>query len=326
MRRFSVFFSSASVFLASPCHAQSATIEPVGEVCPDRCPDRHAVFFIHGIYGNGQTFTNGSFDWPKALPREVEWQRSGEGPIRKASIDVYRIDYQTALFAWARKDIASLDEVTDALFEQLYGRSLSGLIPRRDYLSVGFIAHSLGGNVAASYLHTVKSEIGHGERARHSFLITLGTPVGGSQIANIGSVLKTLVGMQDPLLESLKKDNTFLRMLQKWRRSEDIKAMRLSCRHVGLFIAIEGKPTNGFVEVVSSESARATVKDFASEVRVFDTYDHSRIAKPSGTDDPLYQWVNGVIQKGVSTAENWDGRTRCKPVGNGYLGPIGRPH
>ena len=226
------------------------------------------------------------------------------------------------MFAWARKDIASLDEVTDAVFEKLYGRALNGLIPQRDYLSVGFIAHSLGGNVAASYLHTVKSEIGHGERARHSFLITLGTPVGGSQIANIGSILKSLVGMQDPLLRSLEKDNTFLRMLQKWRRSEDIKATRLSCREVGLYIAIEGKPMSGFMEVVSAESARATVEDFAREVKVFNDYDHSRIAKPSGSDDILYQWVNGVIQKRVSAVENWVERTRCTPMGDGYLGPI----
>ena len=88
MLRFSGLGFFACMLLATPCDAQPVTVEPVGEVCQGRCTDRHAVFFIHGIYGNGQTFTNGSFDWPQVLPREVEWQRFGEGPIRKARLDV----------------------------------------------------------------------------------------------------------------------------------------------------------------------------------------------------------------------------------------------
>jgi hypothetical protein len=69
----------------------------------------------------------------------------------------------------------------------------------------------LGGNVATSYLHTVKTERGHDQRARHSFIITLGTPTDGADISAVGLLAKKFLVMDDPLLTSLNTDNTFLR-------------------------------------------------------------------------------------------------------------------
>jgi hypothetical protein len=41
-----------------------------------------------------------------------------------------------------------------------------GFVTSRGYRSVGFIAHSLGGNVITAYIHSVKSELGHSARAQ----------------------------------------------------------------------------------------------------------------------------------------------------------------
>jgi hypothetical protein len=80
-------------------------IERVRVGCPDpvhgSCLDRDAIVFVHGIFGDEDTFISGDFDWPKNMPAEF-----GGRPV-----DIYRIKYSTALSNWFRTDTATFDDV-----------------------------------------------------------------------------------------------------------------------------------------------------------------------------------------------------------------------
>ena len=83
---------------------------------------------------------------------------------------------------------------------------------------------------------------------------------------------KRLAGLaQDPLLTSMARDNTFLRLLNLWRPSENLKATRFDCRKVRLYVGIEGARTYG-VTVVSREEAIPFFRNYAEEVKYFDNY------------------------------------------------------
>jgi triacylglycerol esterase/lipase EstA (alpha/beta hydrolase family) len=129
------------------------------------------VVFVHGIYGSTDTFVNATtgYNWPKQFPHFV----------RGRSVDVYLLKYDTEMFAWARgsnPDFLSLARAVDRELKPLR---------MKQYRSIGFIAHSLGGNVISTYVHKVTSSLGHPQRAQHAYVITLGTPVLGAQIADV---------------------------------------------------------------------------------------------------------------------------------------------
>jgi hypothetical protein len=90
-------------------------------------------------------------------------------------VDIYRINYTTALRNWFRTDTTSFDDVVYSIYFKMYPEdgTTAELAPNR-YRSVNFIAHSLGGTVVAALIHTVKSERGHDDRSRFGFTITLG--------------------------------------------------------------------------------------------------------------------------------------------------------
>jgi hypothetical protein len=200
------------------------------------------------------------------------------------------------MLSWAKQDIASLDQVVESLYPKLAG------LRRSHYDSVNFIAHSLGGNVVAAYLQSVKSEEGHVERSRHGFVLTLGTPVGGAAIANVGLLLKSVLGMNDPLLSSLQRDNTFLRMMTLWARQADVKSTNFHCRPVHLYAAIETKAL-GPMQIVDTASARDSLPDFA-RFKEF-PLNHAEIARPSSESDALFQWSQDILKTEIERINSW---------------------
>src|SRR5262249_53215039 len=153
---------------------------------------------VHGIYGSDETFRNEEtkFDWPSNFPRKIAEQ----------DVDVYQLNYQTQLIAWATDTNPSFSNLAGSVFEVLKPLRVRG------YNSVSYIAHSLGGNVISTYIHSVKTTRGDAARSQNGFVITLATPVLGSQIANIGAALKQRLGMRDHLLNALKRGNLYLEM------------------------------------------------------------------------------------------------------------------
>jgi hypothetical protein len=281
-----VGFSCSSVSAQAPV----VTLTNVGPVCESTCQGRHAIIFVHGIYGSKETFTNNSvlpsFDWPSALPKLI----SG------VPLDAYVIEYKTLLFSWATQNIASLDMVVENF------HPIVRAIRERGYKSVNFVAHSLGGNIVTAYLHSVKSEEGHNARAQHGFLLTLGTPVSGAAIANVGSMLKDLIGAPDPLLESLKRDNTFLRMMNVWSRQEDAKGGRFQCRPVSFYAGIETKGV-GPVQIVETNSAMSSMR-MITQRREF-SLNHIEISKPKSELDPLFRWLVTILNEEIHRLELW---------------------
>ena len=154
-------------------------------------------------------------------------------------------------------------------------------------------------------------------RARFGFAVTFGTPANGAQIASLGQLLKHVLGMPDPLLQSLALDNTFLRMLKRWRLAEDLKAQRFHCRPVHLYVGVEGKALawGGILRhtIVSRESAEEPVRRLAQEIRYFAEEDHASIVKPDGPSHEVYSWVNGILVAEMRRLDAW------RPASDGAL-------
>jgi hypothetical protein len=156
----------------------------------------------------------------------------------------------------------------------------------------------------------VKSALGHEARAQNKFLITLGTPANGAQIANVAVLIKNILGLQDPLLESLQRDNTFVRMLAFWRNFENSKAASFQCRPLNLYVGVEGKPMYGMT-VVSEEYAKKPYNSMTQGFRVFEEYDHGRLAKPVDANDPVFVWVRDIIKKERKCTDDWGTKSVC---------------
>jgi hypothetical protein len=271
------------------------------------CKGRDAIFFVHGIFGDVDTFTNGLYQWPQELVADFP------------DVDVFVIKYRTQLMSWYQSDVATFDEIAEVLMSKMQGPVINdggtrnlfqGFVTQREYRSIGFIAHSLGGNVAAAYLHSVKSELGHTARSQNAYLITLGTPADGSHLANVGEVIKRFLRQDDPLLNSLQYDNLFLRMLAMWRRAEDQKSQRFQCRSVNLYVGIEGASVLG-VPVVSEQSAKGPYLRLAKNIKVFGEYDHFRIAAPDKKTDPLNVWVTDIVKYERKRMDDWKKPKLC---------------
>jgi hypothetical protein len=290
-------FSLATVGWANT--PSPASIEPARpEQCPpalQTCESFDALVFVHGIYGGNETFVNSStgFDWTKEFPATVEGRR----------IDVYRLTYQTALLSWAKEKDPTFGEVAKAVLEAMKP------LRTRQYRSIGFIAHSLGGNVVSTYIHMVKTKLGHPQRSQHAYVITLATPVLGSQIADMGAVLKAVLGMNDNLLDSLKKGNLYLEMLNEFRELEDAKEKRYVCRPVHLHAAYEEKYL-GPVLVVSRDSAAESISKLAKSPVVGFRLNHSEIAKPSGPEHDVYRWVLDRVTEEFKRMATWEAAHR----------------
>jgi hypothetical protein len=284
-----------SAGLAQPTPPAAARISPARELqCVSTkrtCEDFDAIVFVHGVFGDVDTFKNSQtdFDWPAQFPKTVQ----------NRAVDVYRLQYTTTLLSWAKGKNPKFDEVAKAVYDALKPLRM------RQYRSIGFIAHSLGGNVVSTYIHFVKSTRGHAARSQHAFAITLATPVLGSQMADLGQLLKSILGMNDDLLGSLKEDNLYLRMLLVFRNQETEREALFVCRPVSLHAAFEERSMGPFRIVSEGSAADSVRKLVTSEIRGF-PLDHSAIAKPDSDQHAVFTWVNDLIESEYKRLAEWD--------------------
>jgi hypothetical protein len=268
------------------------SIEAVGEInCAGKgpCLNFDALVFVHGIYGDRDTFKHGKtkFDWPAQFPREISGRK----------IDVFKLNYETALWSWKKgtnPSFLAITEGADAILKPLR---------QRQYRSIGFIAHSLGGNIVSAYLNLVGST-GLPQHSQHAFVITLATPVRGAQIAKSAHWLKWFAGMSDLLLKSLEKDSINLEMQQAVReRIERGGKVQYRCRETTLHAAFEEKDM-AFVNIAEQGSVVKPIKDFAKNIKGF-PLDHSEIARPDGPKHPVAVWVTGLVEKEYRRLLDW---------------------
>jgi hypothetical protein len=287
-------FLAATSVTSAWAQAAPATVTAEGSLaCKDTqasCDKYDAIVFVHGIYGSDTTFVNGDthFDWVKSFPRNVD-----ERPV-----DVYRLTYTTAFARWARGATPDFQSVADAMYVAMKPLRM------RQYRSIGFIAHSLGGNFVSTYLVMVTLGLGHPSRSQHAFVITLATPVLGAQIANVEGVLRAL-GMSDPLLQSLTTDNQYLKMLKDFRERSDPKAQHYGCRAVHLHAAYEKEKLGPILVVTKDSAAEAVSQSVASPVVGFDR-NHSSIVKPRDANDEVYTWVLDRVVSEYDRLAIWD--------------------
>lgn len=278
-----------------------ATLDTVRQLCGPElgsCANFDAIVFVHGIYGGTDTFTNSTtgFDWPKKFPRFVTDRQ----------VDVYRLHYRTALLSWAKGSYPDFHGVAAAVFNAMTP------LRKRNYRSIGFIAHSLGGNVVSTYVHMVKTKLGHPQRSQNAFVIDLATPVLGAQIADLAEEFKASLGMSDPLLKSLEKGNLYLQMLNEFRQEESGKGVAYGCRPVHLHAAYEEKYL-GPLLVVTPDSAAQSVANVVDSPIVGFQLNHIQIAKPAGPDDAVYNWAMSRVQDEYTRLENWDNSHVSEP-------------
>lgn len=261
------------------------------------CQEVDAIVFVHGIYGDEATFTsNSGFAWPKNIPKDIGGRK----------IDVYSASYRSQLLSWARGNSNSLSEVTNAFYLAMEP------VRAKRYRSIGFIAHSLGGNVVATYIHKVKTLDGHINRARNAYVITLGTPLRGSAMADIGGLLKSVLGMRDPLLSSLKSENIYLDMLAMFRRDESLKSDKYKCRPLHVYAGYETETVAGLTIVPSKTAIGNDGKLFYRSPMPF-AENHITISKPLNDRAPVYVWVDRVIEEEMSRLTEHARRTDHLP-------------
>jgi hypothetical protein len=292
----------SSAGLAQTLAPAAAGISPAQELqCASTkttCEDFDAIVFVHGVFGDVDTFKNSqaNFDWPAQFPKTVQ----------NRAVDVYRLGYTTTLLSWAKGKNPEFDEVAKTVYDALKPLRM------RQYRSIGFIAHSLGGNVVSTYIHFVKTTRGHAARSQHAFVITLATPVLGTQAADLGLLLKSILGMNDDLLESLKEDNLYLRMLKALRIQEKSRQKLFGCRPVTLHAAFEERSMGPFRIVNESSAADSVRKQVDSEIKGF-PLDHSAIAKPDSAQHAVFTWVNDLIKSEYERLAKWDAAHKSLP-------------
>jgi pimeloyl-ACP methyl ester carboxylesterase len=240
--------------------------------CATKC-DRIAVLFFHGITGTKSTWQNenGAY-WPDLLAGD---------PQLGAKLDIYRVDYDSFLFA-SNADVETVQRELQAKLDKL-------LFEEKKYKKIVLICHSLGGIFCRRQLVHVKLRYGHKYLSLLGLTITLGTPLRGSELTTFARTFSN-----NPQFRVLQPDrvNDFLKFLQNV--TEDYDAKRDDrCGRITYLAAYEMKPVPAVGLVVPQASATL----LSTRSKGFDL-DHVALAKPPARqDDPgsLYGWVKHAI-------------------------------
>lgn len=152
--------------------------------CSEPC-DRHAVVFVHGLFGGADTWVNGAVSFPELLRTD---QRFCD------ECDVFVVTYPTKP---SQSHKIRLAEIGQGLAEQLDHLA--------NYNSIHLIGHSMGGNAILVSLMFTKflHEDAHQRFTKYKSVILLGTPIEGASIANFRWLVEHLIG-DDPQLMALK--------------------------------------------------------------------------------------------------------------------------
>lgn len=318
---FTLLFSVLILSFASASYAETPdnslpridVLHIAGKDCAEEvsCEGLDVIVFVHVIYGDETTFQNGAFDFPSELEKQLQ--------LKSKPVSIYRLIYRNRLVSWSKTD--------DLLFVDLASEVMSRMekITKKNPRSIGFIAHSLGGNVVTTYMVTTKLRYGHIDKAKAAYIITLDTPFLGAQIANLGNTIKTALMMpNDGLLKSLELNNVYLQMLRLMRRYETVKGDSFGCRPTNLYVLYSEENMHG-VPVVGSDS-RMSMDIFLREqnsnykVPIGYPLNHAQIAKPPNADAPIFQDVLMLVISELDRVKVWD-----QDHGNDKLCRFNRP-
>ena len=262
-----LLWAAATSFLLSGVIARAEVVRVIDEsqiACATPC-ERAAVVFIHGILGSKETWQSGTTFWPTLLASD---------PNIGDKVDVYRVDFDSYLFAPG----PSLVDVLRELQERL-----DSLLEAKQYSKVFLVGHSLGGNIARDYLLHIKAKYGHRALSIFRVTYTLGTPMLGSSLTSLASFAS-----QNQQLRVLLpiKVNDFQQLLNLTLEDIVNKHHQVYCPEMSVFAAYETKPMGLAGIVVTKESATG----YANTTQGFDK-NHSTLVKPQDRSDLVYRWV-----------------------------------
>jgi hypothetical protein len=145
----------------------------------------------------------------------------------------------------------------------------------------------------------------HSDRSTHSQSLLQRRCSDGSQLADVGGFIKKVLRKDDSLLNSLKKDNLYLSMLNNFRAQELSKESRYVCRPVHLHAAFEEKYI-GPLLVVSPGSAAMSISSMVNSPVVGFKFDHFGIVKPNDRDHVVYRWTLERIEDEYMRLATWE--------------------
>lgn len=243
--------------------------------CPSPC-QRHAIVFIHGIWGSADTWKN------------AETGKSWLALIREDSdlsdFDIFRLDYATMFANSGPSAEVILESMVTAL----------GPVLKRDYRSVQFITHSLGGLILRGYIVHLKSKTMHRDLSKIRLGLLMASPGRGSYWGDVARVFSESSALR--ILGDIK-ENDWAQLVGGLMLNISEKHESLGCPSLRLYGAYEEEKTLG-VLVVNKESASSGV--FSSEQPVHSPQgfrrNHSTIVKPRDANDEVYLWAKSLLR------------------------------
>jgi pimeloyl-ACP methyl ester carboxylesterase len=235
------------------------------------CPSRHAIVFIHGVFGSDGTWGSGASSWPNLLAQDHRFD----------GYDLYLAGYPTSEFFWSPGNKIRLTQVAED-----FSRRLENLT---HYKSIHIIAHSMGGNIVTTSMIMLKLR----RQDAHQILsnvttILLGSPIDGADIAKLGRLLS-----QDQKLIALKPaaENELPVLVEMGMKAINEKREFMDLRPLALWAGYEMDPV-GVDTIVTRESATKIAE--LSRTCGFHK-NHITLVKPASMDDPVYQWTAKII-------------------------------
>jgi len=157
------------------------------------------------------------------------------------------------------------------------------IVEETGFERIHIIGHSLGGLIARYYITRLAGD------ARVHTLITLGTPGQGSNLATVGRFASN-----SPAVRVLLpiRVNDFQQLLNATITDVLVKHAQWKCPSIITYSGFETLPiAPGLGLVVGRESAT-----FGANITMGFEKTHVSISKPRGVTDPVYVWVNQILQ------------------------------
>lgn len=280
-----IFGFLIATLLPLDASAQIVRIAPVrtSTECQNPCP-RHAVVFVHGIWGSADTWRNtqSGNDWPELLRDDQAFK----------DFDIYRLDYDTA-FTQKGPDAETLTNAMTVALEPLLARN---------YLSTQFIAHSLGGLLVRDYFLHLKSTSAHKKLSKIRLVLLMASPGQGSKWASIARLFSSSSTLR--ILRSID-ENDWAQLINAMTFNITRKHEDFGCPSLRFYGAYEEETTMGAL-VVSKESASSNVFQSERPVRSPQGFarDHAGIVKPRDANDEVYRWAKKLMLDCASAGES----------------------
>lgn len=283
-----------ALLLNLPCGQCNAAAETNGSRFTKKEADKTSVIvFIHGLSGDAtETWTNKDKNtfWPDLIAQDDALKK----------FDVYVVDYYSPLLSRA----GTIEEVTSQVLQELVDRNIF-----RDYTSLVFITHSLGGLIAKNILVKLNTP-GNVEKLRQvRAVIYVGTPAQGTDKASFASWLTLNPQVKDLISAD---SNTFLQTLENNWGTLMRERRNSQAKYPQAFCAYETRPTAGAMIVSRTNAITSCDSDFHPMA-----YNHVDLVKPASHTDPRYVWTRARILDVFNEPTHQDLQATCQDNGGG---------